>query len=229
MNNVLQMLIGMFLKGGGLGQLARQFGISEEKLSQIISSGIPIIIAGLAKNANKPGGAGNLGDALRKDHDGSIFDNFPDLAQHPQGQKGGGILDHIFGGSKANQPSGSGNVSAIEDALARGIGVPPAVVKQVMEYLAPVVMGGVGKQQDTEAMNDDRLTEVLTEASKQIGEEEGQNYDNLTDFMKELEQSEWSGGSTETTSSQAQRPSGGTGMPGSLAEIGMEIFKQLMR
>lgn len=223
------MLIGMFLKGGGLGQLAQQFGISEEKLSQIISSGIPIIIAGLAKNAGTSGGAGSLGDALRKDHDGSIFDKFPDLAQHPQSGNGGSILDHIFGGSKTNQPSGSGNVSAIEDALAKGIGVNPQIVKQVMEYLAPVVMGGVGKQQDTDQMNDDKLSEVLTEANKQMRQEEGQNYDNLTDFMKELEQSEWSGGSTETETTQQQRPSSGTGMPGSLAEIGMQIFKQLMR
>lgn len=228
MNNVLQMLISMFLKGGGLGQLARQFGVTEEKLSQIISSAIPIIIAGLAKSANKPGGAGSLGEALRKDHDGSIFDKFPDLAQHPQGKNGGSILDHIFGGAKASQPKGSGNVSAIEDALAKGIGVPPSVVKQVMEYLAPVVMGGVGKQQDADHMNDERLTEVLTEASKQMSEEEGEKYDNLSDFMKELESSEWSGPTENETSAQ-QKPSANPGMPGSLAEIGMQIFKQLMR
>lgn len=225
------MLVGMFLKGGGLGQLARQFGISEEKLSQIVSSAIPIIIAGLAKNANKPGGAGSLGDALRKDHDGSIFDKFPDIGQHPQGQKGGSILDHIFGGSKSNMPSGSGNVSAIEDALAKGIGVPPNVVKQVMEYLAPVVMGSVGKRQDDEQMNDNALTEVLKDADKQMHEEEGKNYGNLNEFLEELEGSKWAGESSESSQAQQrqQRPAETSKMPGSLAEIGMEIFKQLMK
>jgi len=149
--NAITQMIAQQLGGSAASTIAQRFGISESTANTAIQMAVPLILAGLARNASQPQEAQNLHQAVASDHDGSIFDNLMGYLGNPQSANGAGILGHVFGGQKP----------AIESNLAQATGMDQSSAGGLLETLAPLVMGSLGKAQQQNGLDASGLTKLL--------------------------------------------------------------------
>jgi len=155
--NALTQVITQQLAGGASRTIAQRLGVSEATANTAVQVGVPLILAALARNANQPQGAQSLHDAINKDHDGSIFDNLMGYVSNPQTANGAGILGHVFGNQ---QP-------AIQNNLAQATGMDQNSAGGLLETLAPLVMGAVGRTQQQEGLDASGLSNLLNQQQQQ--------------------------------------------------------------
>lgn len=155
--NALTQVITQQLAGGASRAIAQRLGVSEATANTAVQVGVPLILAALARNANQPQGAQTLHDAINKDHDGSIFDNLMGYVSNPQTANGAGILGHVFGNQ---QP-------AIQNNLAQATGMDQNSAGGLLETLAPLVMGAVGRTQQQEGLDASGLSNLLNQQQQQ--------------------------------------------------------------
>lgn len=119
-------------------QAENKFGISKNQIIALLAVASPLVISYLRKKSQEdPNEAEALNNALDKDHDGSILGD-PSQVEARQ-QEGGSILDHIFGGQKAT----------VENQLSQNTGISMDKIGPILAMLAPVIMGYIGKQKQS--------------------------------------------------------------------------------
>ena len=149
--NAITQIVTQQLGGSAARTIAQRFGISESTANTAIQMGVPLILAALARNASQPQEAQNLHQAVATDHDGSIFDNVTGYLQNPQSANGAGILGHVFGGQRPT----------IENNLAQATGMDQSSAGGLLETLAPLVMGSLGKAQQQNGLDASGLSDLL--------------------------------------------------------------------
>ena len=82
---------------GARQQLSQQLGLSEQQTNQTIAALLPALAAGLASNAQKPGGVEALLGALSKGSHEQYLDQPGSLAQPGSIADGNAILGHLLG------------------------------------------------------------------------------------------------------------------------------------
>ena len=115
-------------------QVENKFGISKNQIIALLVVAAPLVISYLKKKSENADEADKLNATLDKHHDGSILNN-PAQALDRE-QEGNSILDHIFGGNKAN----------VENQLSANTGISIDKIGPVLATLAPVIMGYIGQQ-----------------------------------------------------------------------------------
>ena len=155
--NAITQIVTQQLSGGAVRTIAERFGISESTASTAVQIGVPLIMAALARNASQPQGAESLHQAINNDHDGSILDNVMGYLGNPQTANGSGILGHVFGTQRP----------AIENNLAQATGIDQSSAGGLLETLAPLVMGSLGKAQQENGLDAGGLSHMLTEQQQQ--------------------------------------------------------------
>ncbi len=150
MSGILDIL-GSVLGNQQVDRIGNKVGLDSATIGKIVAAALPLLISALAKNSSSQRGAQDLHNALVKDHDGSILDDIGGLLGGTVNANGSGILGHIFG-NKQQQ---------IQRSLGASTGVDGAAVGQVLEMLAPVVMGALGKQTASEGLGADGLAGML--------------------------------------------------------------------
>jgi hypothetical protein len=134
------------LQGSTLTQMSRQLGADEQNTAQAISMALPMLIGGLANEAQTATGAQSLDRALAEDHDGSLLDNVSslfgpatsgaaDLAV-PRALNGAGILEHVLGRKK----------EPVQQGIGRATGLNGQQVSRLLMMLAPLVMAYLGRR-----------------------------------------------------------------------------------
>ena len=89
--------IGQQLSGDTLKQISQQLGTDEGTAAKAVSVALPLLIAGLSRNASTPDGGAALDQALTRDHSASPVLNAPQQAvADPNAFNAGGILGHIL-------------------------------------------------------------------------------------------------------------------------------------
>ena len=149
--NAITQIVTQHLGGSAARTIAQRFGISESTANTAIQMAVPLILTALARNASQPQEAQNLHQAVATDHDGSILDNVMGYLQNPQSANGAGILGHVFGGQ---QP-------AVENNLAQATGMDQSSAGGLLETLAPLVMGSLGKAQQQNGLDASGLSDLL--------------------------------------------------------------------
>ena len=149
--NAITQIVTQQLGGGAARTIAQRFGISETAANTAIQMAVPLILTALARNASQPQEAQNLHQAVATDHDGSIFDNLTGYLQNPQSANGAGILGHVFGSQKP----------AVENNLAQATGIDQSSAGGLLETLAPLVMGSLGKAQQQNGLDASGLSDLL--------------------------------------------------------------------
>lgn len=149
--NAITQIVTQQLGGSAARTIAQRFGISETTANTAIQMAVPLLLTALARNASQPQEAQNLHQAVATDHDGSILDNLSGYLQNPQSANGAGILGHVFGGQRP----------AIENNLAQATGMDQSAAGGLLETLAPVVMGSLGKAQQQNGLDASGLSELL--------------------------------------------------------------------
>ncbi len=141
-----------------INDLREEIGAESNEQTEAAASGvISSMVAGLNKNAEKPGGLEGLLSALDRDHDGSILDDAVGFIfgrrkpENPRSTNGPGILEHIFG-NKQNQ---------VNDAIGRATGMDKGKILQLMMTLAPLVLGVLGKARNRQGYGSQQISDLL--------------------------------------------------------------------
>ena len=194
------------LSDGLIDQLSKQIGAPKQQTRTAADSILSSLIGGLAKNAQQPGGADALANALDNDHDGSLLDNLNDLIGgggptaniNPRAANGEGILKHVLGGKKGG----------IMDMVSQISGLGQGQAGNLMTILAPIVMGMLGKQKRQSGLDSGGIANILAGAlgtQKQRG-----------------------GMATSLITSLLDRDGDGSAVD-DVAKIGMNIFSKFFR
>jgi hypothetical protein len=149
--NAITQMITQQVAGAAARQLAQRLGVSESTAQMAVQVAVPLILAALARNAAQPEGARDLQEAVAKDHDGSIFDNLMGYLGNPQAANGAGILGHVFGPQRG----------AVENNLAQATGLDQNTAGNILETVAPLVMGAVGQTQRQNGLDANGLSQYL--------------------------------------------------------------------
>ncbi|MEP7213583.1 MAG: DUF937 domain-containing protein [Acidobacteriota bacterium] len=155
----LQDLLGQDQGSAALNEISQNVGADQSSVSSAVQAALPMLIGGLASNAATPQGAESLNTALETDHDGSILDNLGGLGSMIFGQQGaaprqadaGGILGHILGGSQGQ----------VAQQVSNQTGLQSGQVAQILMFLAPIVMGYLGRQKQQQGVGADGLGGLL--------------------------------------------------------------------
>ena len=122
-------------------QVENKFGISKNQIIALLVVAAPLVISYLKKKSENAEEADKLNATLDKHHDGSILNNSAQALDREQ--EGNSILDHIFGGNKAN----------VENQLSANTGISMDKIGPVLATLAPVIMGYIGQQKQASNVN----------------------------------------------------------------------------
>lgn len=117
-----------------IGQLAAQLGVDEETADSAVRSAIPALLGGLAANAQDPGGAASLQNALAQHANDPLDLSAVDVAD---GEK---IVHHIYGDNTDEVVSRLGGLGG--DSQGGGGGL----MKMLLPLLAPLIMGWLAKK-----------------------------------------------------------------------------------
>jgi len=128
--------VGQQLGGDTLKQISQQLGTDEGTAAKAVSVALPLLIAGLTRNASTPDGGAALDEALTRDHDSSPLLAAPQQAvANPNAFNAGGILGHIFGQRQA----------PIQQGVAKASGIDLQSASKVLMILAPLVMASLAR------------------------------------------------------------------------------------
>ncbi|HEX8177474.1 MAG TPA: DUF937 domain-containing protein [Pyrinomonadaceae bacterium] len=155
--NAITQMITQQIAGGVVRSMSQRLGLSEGTTASAVQIAVPLIVAALARNAAQPEGARSLQQAVNKDHDGSIFDNLSGYLGNPQSANGSGILGHVFGEQQG----------AVQNNLAQATGLDQNAAGNILEMVAPLVMGAVGQTQRQNDLDPDGLSQFLENQQQQ--------------------------------------------------------------
>ena len=151
--NIISDMITQRISGPIAGQLSQRLGVSESTARAAVQLAVPLILTALARNASQPQGAQNLHHAVASDHNGSILDQLSSYLGNPQAANGAGILTHVLGGQRP----------VVENNLAQATGMDQNSAGSLLEMVAPLVMGAVGREQQQNGLDAKGLSEFLAQ------------------------------------------------------------------
>lgn len=161
--NIISQMVTQQLSGVASQQIAARLGVSESTANAAVAVAVPLILSAMARNASQPQGAQDLHEAVTNDHDGSILDNLMGYLGNPQQGNGAGILGHVLGDQR----------SSVENNLAQATGLDQGSAGNLMEIVAPLVMGAVGKTQQQNGFDSSGLANYLGEQQQQQAAQPG--------------------------------------------------------
>lgn len=172
----LMNIITQQLGAQAINSIARKIG-GDSKMTQLaVSAALPLLISSLSRNAAK-GGTSALANALDRDHDGSIMDDLVGfIGGNRQNQKsadGAGILRHLLGDRRSN----------VEQLLSQDTGLDQNATSSLLETLAPVVLGQLGREKRQNNLDENGLAELLRQHQE---EEERQMQPEQRSFISNL-------------------------------------------
>jgi hypothetical protein len=157
------------LPDGLLDQISQQIGGDKEQTATAASGIISTLLGGLAQNAGSGDGAGAIANALDRDHNGSILDNLSSLFSGPEQAtpttNGAGILDHILGDK----------TSGAADLIGKLSGLSTDQSGNLMQILAPILMGALGKAKQEGGLDGGGIASLLTDLVTQQTGNTGSN------------------------------------------------------
>lgn len=153
---------------------SQKINIPEDKSRDVVNMAVPLLVAGLAKNAKNPKEAKNISEAISKDHDGSILNDLSSVfLSGGREQEGEKIIEHILGKK----------TTSASKVIGTQVQVKPEQVRQIMSLIAPVVMGAIGNKQKSEGFNSSTLTDFLQETVKNTKTSSSQQDNLLTQIL----------------------------------------------
>jgi hypothetical protein len=166
----LQDLLGQQQGAEAVDQISQNVGADHQSVNSAIQMALPMLINGLANNASTPQGAQSLNNALEQDNHSGILDNLGGLGgmifgggqqthqPPPRQADAGGILGHILGS----------NQGQVAQQVSKNTGLDMGQTAQILMFLAPIVMGYLGRQKQQNNLDAGGLTDYLGQQQQQI-------------------------------------------------------------
>ena len=155
--NALTEMLTQQLSAGAISQLSSKIGADEGTTGKAVGMAVPLLISALARNSSTPEGAEALSQAVARDHDGSILDDVKGFFGAGGSANGAGILSHVLGDQR----------TTAEQGLAQSSGLDPGAAGQLLETVAPLVMGALGKTQQQQGLDASGLSAFLGDQHQQ--------------------------------------------------------------
>jgi len=133
-------LITSQLSGDVLGKLGGLVGASEQQTQSASSAAVPALLQIFGKLASSPKGADQLAGAMG----GLDLSMLGNLAGYLAGGNASGL--GRVGGDLLGSLLGGGNLTKLVGTIASFVGSQPDLMKKLIGYLAPIVLGVVAKQ-----------------------------------------------------------------------------------
>lgn len=192
--NLIDDLLGQ-LQGAPTGQIARQLGTDPGTAANAIAAALPMLVGALGRNAQQPGGAADLFNALQRDHGagaggldlGSLLGGL--LGGGAPGNAGGGmgglgdLLGSVLGGgAPASRQMDAGGIlghifgnaqGRAESGLGQVTGMSSSQAGNLLKILAPIVMGFLAKQVSARGMDAGGLGGMLGQQRAQVQQQGG--------------------------------------------------------
>jgi len=138
--NLVDLISGQLTSGDVLGKLAGLAGANETQTKAATTAAIPALLSALSGLAGTSKGADQLASAMG----GLDLGMLGNLA----GMLGGSQASNVgsLGGNLLGSLLGAGGTSKIVDTIAAFAGIKPGIMRTLLNYIAPVVLGMVAKQ-----------------------------------------------------------------------------------
>ena len=149
------------LSSNVLGKLSSALGTDPEATSQAVTAAVPTLLAGLAKLGSSDDGVKKLTGVLGG-LDSSSVGGFAQMLGGDTSSllnKGTGLLGSLFGDSM---------IGTAAAAISRFAGVDAGIVKKLIAFLAPMVLGKVATQWKSQGGTPSALTSLLAEQKRYI-------------------------------------------------------------
>lgn len=168
--NLMDILQGQ-LSDEMVGQLSEHIGAEPQQTAQAANGIFATLIGGLANNASTEGGLASLGNALDRDHDGSMLNDLAGMVggllqgggQDSRATNGMGMLSHILGGRQ----------EAAAEQIGQSSGLNAGQIMKLLPILAPIVMSVLGKAKSSGGLDLGSLAGVLMGGSQQAQQQDG--------------------------------------------------------
>ncbi len=131
--------IGQLLTNGGMSAIGKRVKLKQSDVAQVLSSGIPSMLAGMQSNASTADGAASLSQALA-DHSNDNIANAAEFLKGADLADGKKILGHIFGDKQD---------AALEN-ISKATGVTKAKATSILALAAPLLLSSLGSQQQSQ-------------------------------------------------------------------------------
>lgn len=153
-----------------VNQVAQKVGLSDTNHTQNAATTVfSTLMGAISKNAATEEGAAKLNSALERDHDGGMLDNVMSLfggGEQPANSRaanGEGILKHVLGN----------NQQGIVAALSKTNNMSPQATQTLMQSVAPMVMGMLGKAKKEQGLSASNLAGFLQQQKPQSSQLDG--------------------------------------------------------
>lgn len=156
------------LGGDTMTSLAGQLGTDPKTAQSAVAMALPMLLGGLAHNTAQPEGAQALGQALERDHDGSLLGNLGSFlggnhqAAGSRATDGAGILGHVFGPQQ----------SAVADGIGKATGMNSDQTRRLLTMLAPIVLGYLGSRMRQQKLEPQQIGSELQQERAQITQQQ---------------------------------------------------------
>ncbi len=186
------------MQGAPLGQIAQQLGTDPATASNAIAAALPTLVGALGHNAQQPGGADALFNALQRDHSGQgAMDLGGLLGSLAQGGAGGGagglggllggLLGGVLGGGAAPASPAGAQLDAggilghifgdaqgrAESGLSQATGLNGGQAGQWLMMLAPLVMSALAKHMNGNNLDAGGLGQMLGQEKARVQQQGG--------------------------------------------------------
>jgi hypothetical protein len=157
-SSLTDFLLQTLTNGDSAAALSRRLGTDESQTKSALEVAVPLLIGALGKNAEAQTGAEKLDGALRRDHDGSVLQHVGDyLSDGGNRSEGEAILKHVLGGK----------IGKAEKGVAQTTGMEQSQAGALLEILAPLVLGALGKAQGDKGLDAEGVAGVLQKERRQ--------------------------------------------------------------
>jgi hypothetical protein len=141
-----------------ISAIGQQTGADPNQVASALGTALPILLGAMAKNTASPEGAAALNNALQNDHDGSILNDLLGAVGNFQNGPGAGILKHVLGN----------NSGVIAQILGQSSGMSQQGAGNLLQILAPIVMGVLGQQKREQNIDENQLARILGGSHQQV-------------------------------------------------------------
>jgi len=155
--NILDLLQGQ-MSDGVVEQLSGQIRSDKDRTSAAANGIFATLVSALSRNVANPQSGSSLLGALDRDHDGSVLEDVMGFLsgnnkpQNARASNGLGILDHVLGGKTDN----------VLQMVSKSSGLDLLKTGQLMQLLAPMVMGALGKAKKQQNLDQGGLANLLS-------------------------------------------------------------------
>jgi hypothetical protein len=147
-----------YVSGDMLQEVSNKLDADPGATKSAISAALPILVGALARNASTAQGASSLDNALQE-HDGSILDHVGAAVSNYRQGPGTAILGHVLGGSR----------EPVVQGVSRSSGLAPDKTGELLQLLAPLVLGALGKAKRQDGLDAAGVASMLGAEADQAG------------------------------------------------------------